>query len=131
MIPISALPEKAMATILVVDDDPGIRTVLERVLRHAGYIILSAGAGQEAVHASNTYAGPIHLLITEIVLPDMSGPFLTNYVQLLRLEIPVLFLSLIDQTTLLTQGTITHEDRFLSKPLSVSDLLDTVREILR
>src|SRR5688572_1761791 len=83
----------ASAVILVVDDDPGVREVAARVLRRAGYQVLQAAEGDEALEVARTHAGPLHLLLTDVVMPGMNGRELGQRMSEERPETRLLYMS--------------------------------------
>jgi signal transduction histidine kinase/CheY-like chemotaxis protein len=80
-------------TILLAEDDPDVRIVIERVLREAGHEVLSAGGGHEALARSRTYRGTIHLLVSDVVMPDINGAELAKQLLIERPDLRVLFVS--------------------------------------
>jgi signal transduction histidine kinase len=80
-------------TILLAEDDPNVRMVIERVLREAGHHVLSAGGGLEAVAHSRSHEGTIHLLVSDVVMPDLGGADLAKQLLVERPGLRVLFVS--------------------------------------
>ena len=80
-------------TVLIVEDEPGVRTLVHAVLAEHGYLVLSAGRPAEAVTLADRHPGPIHLLITDMVMPEMSGPALARQLIGVRTEMAVLYMS--------------------------------------
>ncbi len=80
-------------TILLAEDDPDVRVVIERVLREAGHEVLAAGGGHEALARSRTFNGTIHLLVSDVVMPDLNGAELAKQLLLERPDLRVLFVS--------------------------------------
>jgi CheY-like chemotaxis protein len=116
-----------MQTILIVDDEPVIRTLLEVVLHRAGFAVLTAGCGCEAISISQSHRGEIALLITDITLPGMTGWTLARELIQAEPDMPVLFMS---------GGCVgaSFEDyehsEFLPKPFALSTLLLEVHHLL-
>jgi two-component system, cell cycle sensor histidine kinase and response regulator CckA len=112
-----------MQTILIAEDEAAIRKLVSETLRKAGYQVLAAGNGQEAVSASSRHSGRIDLLVTDIVMSGMGGADLYAWIKSERPEIKVLFIS----------GFMSREPlegAFLKKPFVPAELLEKVRQIL-
>jgi nitrogen-specific signal transduction histidine kinase/CheY-like chemotaxis protein len=112
------------ATILVVDDDDDVRRVTERILRNAGYLVLSASSGQAAIGVAREHAGAIDLLLTDIVMPGMSGRDLARELENERRVGRVIYMSGYHQHAPIANS------QFISKPFNRAELLDKVREAL-
>jgi PAS domain S-box-containing protein len=120
---------KGTETILLLEDEESLREVICEVLTGAGYSVLQAGRGNQTIDLARQYEGPIHLMVSDVVLPDMSGPAAVARVQALHPETKVLFVSGYAEVSvaqrLIEQGAI-----LLQKPVSRSDLMRKVVEIL-
>jgi CheY-like chemotaxis protein len=113
-------------TVLVAEDEPGVRLVARLGLELAGYAVLEAAGGTEAVRASHSYAGPIHLLLTDVHLPGMCGVAVAAAVRARHPDAKVLFTS-----GMLGAGLEQVADAaFLLKPFTPSSLAATVGEVL-
>jgi two-component system, cell cycle sensor histidine kinase and response regulator CckA len=117
-------------TILLVEDEEAVRKLLRRILERAGYTILDARDGAEALSISAARQEPIHLLLTDVVMPEMSGPALADQITILRPEIKVLYISGYMDNEILRQNVLNPGKPFLSKPFSVAGVLRKVREVL-
>ena len=95
------------------------------MLEQVGYRVVSAGDGYAALDASRDYQGPIHLLLTDVVMPGMDGPELAQQMHALRPDTRVLFMSGVVRATDLQEGR-----PFLAKPYGQLDLLRKVEELL-
>jgi DNA-binding NtrC family response regulator len=120
-----------MQTILVVDDEPGVRSLTRDALELSGYTVLDAGGGQEALRLEETYAEPIHLLLTDIVMPGMTGPQLAEKFVMRRPQSRLLYMSAFSLVD------IAHHSIFiepgvpiLAKPFSIDGLALKVRQLL-
>lgn len=117
-------------TILVCEDDSVVRNLICRALVDAGYTVLEASAGQEALDLIAGHAGPIHLLATDIVMPGMSGRELAQTLLACRPDLKVLFVSGYAADALADIGRSGSEIDFLAKPFSSPTLLQHVRRVL-
>jgi hypothetical protein len=112
-------------TILVVDDSFVVRDVTRKMLQSVGYRVLSAEDGEAALKVSQQHVGPIHLLLTDVVMPGMNGQELAGEVIAARPDTRVLFMSGIVTAMDLEEGR-----PFLPKPYGQIDLLRKVEELL-
>lgn len=118
------------ATILVIDDEPLVQRFLYHSLTIAGYRVLKGHHADHALHLCQQHSGPIHLLLTDIHMPDMNGRELATHVRALRPQIRTLFISS-DEDGLPAAGLNSKEDSaFLLKPFLRDALLSKVREVL-
>jgi len=117
-------------TLLVVDDEAGIRSLLCRGLERLGYTVLSAESGDVALRLVQEHTGPIALVITDVVMPDMSGPDLVRRLGAVRPGLRTLFMSGYADDALLQDGGIRPDINFIQKPFSPDALAGRVREIL-
>jgi nitrogen-specific signal transduction histidine kinase/ActR/RegA family two-component response regulator len=117
-------------TILLVEDDPPLRTLARTLLERRGYQVLAAGSAQEALRLSEGHAGPIHLLLTDVVMPQMSGRVLAEKLGPLRPEMRVLYMSGYTDDAVVRHGILHSEVAFLQKPISSAALLRKVRDTL-
>jgi two-component system, cell cycle sensor histidine kinase and response regulator CckA len=117
-------------TILLVEDQPEVRAIAATVLRRAGYTILEAHGGIAAIELSRAYGNPIDLLLTDVVMPGMSGQQLAEVIRAERGEIRVLFTSGYTDHGVVNQGVLQPGLEFLQKPFTPVGLLQKVREVL-
>jgi signal transduction histidine kinase len=117
-------------TILLVEDEEGLLEMCSSMLAELGYNVLAAPDPAEALKKSLSHKGPIHLLVTDVVMPGMDGRQLADTVARDRPETPVLFMSGYTPTTIVKHGVFEGSDRFLQKPFSVVGLARTIRDIL-
>ncbi len=117
-------------TILLVEDDERVRALIGSVLKKRGYLVLEAARGQQALDIARTYALPIHLLLTDVVMPGMSGRVLSEHVTSLRSETRVLFMSGYSDEAILCHGVQTASRQFIQKPFSIDALAAKLREAL-
>jgi CheY-like chemotaxis protein len=120
-------PEPLRETILLVDDEAGIRGLVRRILRREHYNVIEAGTGEEALAIAIQHPGPIHLLLTDVMMPGISGPQLAESVRGAFPSIKVVFISGYSQTppTEKLPGAL-----LLQKPFTMTDLLRVVRQAI-
>jgi PAS domain S-box-containing protein len=118
------------ATVLVVEDEQLVRDLVRRTLTRAGYTVLVAEHGEEALAVSRTTLGPIDLLVTDVVMPRMNGNDLATRLRLERPGIRVLLVSGYANDVLGLRGGLESGTEYLQKPFTPSVLLDRVRELL-
>jgi signal transduction histidine kinase/CheY-like chemotaxis protein len=111
-------------TVLLVDDDDDIRRMIERTLSHAGYTVVTATSGPEALARARAYPSEIDLLLTDLVMPGMTGQELIRDLTIDRPQLQVVFMSGYQQ------GTLIDPRRFVAKPFDSNLLLSTVANIL-
>ena len=116
-------------TILVVDDDPWVLALARDILAGEGYHVLEAPGGEDALRIAEGYAGPIHLLLTDVVMPGMNGQKLADQLRSIRRETEVLFMSALT-TELLADYRVNSGDPVISKPFTLPGLTQRVRKIL-
>jgi PAS domain S-box-containing protein len=117
-------------TILVVEDQQAVRSLTCALLRSVGYHVLEAANGGEALLACESHRGPIHLVITDVVMPQMSGPDLLSRLRLLRPEARSLYMSGYPEEIGLRSESLEGVVDYLPKPFGVDRLAGKVREIL-
>ena len=121
---------KGMETVLLVEDEAGVRHLSKYVLASNGYTVLEAAHGQEALFVAERHEGAIHLLVTDVVMPGMSGRQLANALCQVRPGTRVLFMSGYTDEAVLRHGVIDASPAFLQKPFSPIGLARKVREVL-
>lgn len=117
-------------TVLVVEDETSIRALVRLTLQRAGYNVLEAQDGDSALDLYATHSGPLHLLITDAIMPGMSGQQLGNSLQALQPHLKLLLMSGYTEDTLAQRGVRTPEMHFLPKPFTPDALLRTIRQVL-
>lgn len=118
-------------TILLVEDEAPVRDLICRVLRQRGYAILEVVRGDEVLRMCEQYTGPIHLLIADMVMPQMSGRELAKRLVALRPQTKVLYISGYTDSTFLHHGGLNPGIAFLQKPFTVDALVRKVRGGIR
>ena len=117
-------------TLLVVENESAIRTLLQVALRRNGYTVLTAESGREALELVRNHTGAIHLLITDVMMPDMDGPELVRHLSTIRPDTRTLFMSGYMDDTLGERGILATSANFIQKPFSPRTIAQRVREIL-
>ena len=117
-------------TVLLVEDEPAVRALARIVLTEAGYKTLDARQGEEALLIVERYEKPIHLLLSDLVMPGMNGLELSRRLELMVPGLRAIFMSGYNDTTSLHEGIIGPDMPFLSKPFTPDVLLSKVREVL-
>ena len=116
--------------ILVVEDDPAIRLLIEEVLSDAGYDVMIAGSGSKAVQLANEYEGIIHLLLTDVLLPNMGGNEIAARITADRPETKVLFMSGFTGNVVGDRKNLAPGAEFLQKPFSPDALCEKIGSML-
>jgi two-component system cell cycle sensor histidine kinase/response regulator CckA len=129
---LAAVPDRATGTetILVVDDEKAIRHIAKGILGAAGYTVLTAAAASNALLTSKAHQGKIHLLLTDVVMPHVSGRALAESLAVARPGIKVLYMSGYTDDAIVHHGTLDPGTHFIGKPFSGADLTKKVREVL-
>lgn len=123
-------PALGTETILVTEDQNNVRRLVSRMLRGFGYHVLEAANGEEALAAAAAHAGPVHLLITDVVMPEMSGRELGAELKRLRPEIRVLYMSGYTGNAIARRGLLEEGVAFIEKPFTAESLAGKVRDTL-
>ncbi|OWK38641.1 diguanylate cyclase/phosphodiesterase (GGDEF & EAL domains) with PAS/PAC sensor(s) [Fimbriiglobus ruber] len=117
-------------TVLLVEDEEAVRAIARVALESQGYTVLLASRGPQAVRTVETHPGPIHLLATDVVMPEMSGRELSEIVRARCPALRVLFLSGYTDDTIIRHGIVGSRDAFLQKPFTPLGLARKVRSVL-
>jgi two-component system, cell cycle sensor histidine kinase and response regulator CckA len=127
---VTAAPAAADQTILVADDEDGLRQVVTRILTGAGYHVLAAPNGQQALTIAENHDGVIHALLTDVVMPGMNGRELAGALQRARPDTPVLYMSGYAATIMNAQGLLDPGVTVVSKPFTKAGLLNALNAAL-
>ena len=125
-----ARPDRGWETILLVDDAERLRPLLSRSLSDRGYSVIEAANGSEALELSREHIGPIHLLVTDLVMPGMNGPALADELLLQRPDMRVLFMSGYAESAVAAGGRLRRGAAFIAKPFTPDVLAREVRATL-
>jgi two-component system cell cycle sensor histidine kinase/response regulator CckA len=118
-----------MRTILVVDDDEWVRVLARDVLATEGYRVLEASDGQDAIRVASEHPGPIHLLLTDVVMPGMNGCELAAGLGALLPGLKVMFMSAYDRDFLVARG-LTPTGPVITKPFTIEYLTRRIQMVL-
>jgi PAS domain S-box-containing protein len=121
--------DRGVGTILFVEDEEPVRKLGQRILEREGYTVLAAEDGDEALRIAEVHPGPIHVLLTDVVMPGMNGVDLARRVEPLRPGLRVMFTSGYPETERGQHGTLERGGAFLQKPFTPEELTRRIREI--
>jgi CheY-like chemotaxis protein len=126
-----ALPQAlGQETILLVEDESALLDMGRLMLESLGYMVLTAATPDEALRLSQSYTGRLHLLITDVIMPEMNGRELADRLLRLLPEVRLLFMSGYTGNAIAHHGILDEGVRFIQKPFSIDDLAAKVREAL-
>ena len=117
-------------TVLLVEDEKIVRDLVSQTLRLSGYHVLEAGSGPQALELCQRYAGPIHLLLSDVVMPQMNGLKLAEHLKSSRPDLKLLFMSGYTEDRITLHGLSTASLKLLQKPFTPELLTSRVREVL-
>jgi PAS domain S-box-containing protein len=117
-------------TVLLVEDEDHLRGLAVRILNAHGYTVLTAIDGADAVRQANEYANPIHLVVSDVVMPRMGGRLLSELLVSARPKVKVLFMSGYTDDDVMRRGILDRRTAFLEKPFTPEQLVSKVRQVL-
>ena len=117
-------------TILLVEDDEGLRELVSAALRKYGFTVLEAAHGGEALLLCENHQSPIHLMLTDVVMPQLSGSALAERLRPLHPEMKVLYMSGYTENAIVHHGVLHAGFNFIQKPFKILNLVRKVREVL-
>jgi CheY-like chemotaxis protein len=127
----SSVTNPESATVLVVEDEEAVRRVTVAALRRFGYVVLAAAEGSEALALEAGHDGPVDLLLTDMMLPDLTGLDVADRIRERRPGLPVLLMSGYAPREVLRAPHRRPEVSFLEKPFVVDELLEAVGRVLK
>jgi GAF domain-containing protein/CheY-like chemotaxis protein len=125
-----AAPLRGMETILLVEDEEAVRDLARDLLQARGYTVLEARDGAEALRVAEQHPGPIHLTLTDVVMPEMTGRQLAERLAVLRPAVKILYMSGYTDNAVVHHGVLDPGTEFLQKPFTAAVLARKVREVL-
>lgn len=126
----SSLSLKGSETILVAEDEEGVRNLAREVLEKYGYTVLEASNGEEALALAERHEGPLDLLLSDVVMPRMGGPELAQALVERRPNVKVLYMSGYTEHPMVRRGVVESGVAFLQKPFTPTVLVSRIREVL-
>ncbi len=117
-------------TILVAEDEEEVRQLVRKTLQEKGYTVIAAPHGEEAVQLFNSYNGKIDLILTDVVMPKMSGRELANRIRSAHPDMNILFMSGYTDNAIVNHGILDKETNFIQKPFTPKSLLNKIRTVL-
>ncbi len=117
-------------TLLLVEDEVAVRALTRHILTTCGYRVLEAVDGQDGIEVAQSYQGPIHLVVTDVVMPRLGGRGLADFIARARPDCKILFLSGYTDDTVIRHGILESAFAFLQKPFTTAGLALKVREVL-
>ena len=126
----STAPTTGSETILLVEDDDRVRALVANMLKKNGYAVLLASAGDQALQIAARHHGPIHLLLTDVLMPGLSGRILSERLTAAHPETRVLYMSGYSDDAILRHGVRSAAAQFIQKPFSIDALAHKIRETL-
>lgn len=123
-------PPQGSETVLVVEDEEILLELIQEVLEMHGFQVLAALDGNEAMELCERHPSPIHLMLTDVMLPNQNGRELAEYLSPLHPEMKILFMSGYTEEAMMFQGLVETALPFIQKPFTPMDLVRRVRETI-
>ena len=120
-----------LETVLLVEDEGGIRALVRKILRRQGYEVLEAAGGEEAIRTALSHIGRIDLLLTDVMMPGINGRELADRLRQTMPHLRVLFISGYTNERSLYSAELPEGTEFLQKPFTLTTLLEKVRKVLQ
>ena len=121
---------RGVETVLLIEDEVAVREIANRILRRKGYVVLLASSGEDALAVSAAFDSPIHLVISDAVMPGMSGAEVVRRLQEQRPGLKALFMSGYTDDEILRRGIVSSAAAFIQKPFTLQDFARAAREAL-
>jgi CheY-like chemotaxis protein len=121
---------RAAETVLLVEDEAALRSMIQEILEEAGHVVLPAANPEDALAAVRSHAGPVQVMLTDVVLPRMGGRDLAAQVEALRPGLRVLYMSGYTDEAIVHHGMLDAGMQFLQKPFTSEALLRRVRDLV-
>jgi len=128
---VPTMSQRGTEVVLLVEDDDGVREIARRALEHRGYRVIIAPNGTEALQLAAEHRGAIDLLLTDVVMPAISGPALAEELRRREPGMAVLFMSGYNDVAIETHGVLAPDSAMIEKPFTMDALANKVREVLR
>jgi CheY-like chemotaxis protein len=122
--------KRGSETVLLVEDEEMVRKLASELLEESGYVVMSAGGGEEAINFANQHKDRIDLLITDVVMPKISGKEVAAQLKKIHPETKVLFMSGYTDEAIVHHGIVDSDIAFIQKPFSQNALAQKIREVL-
>jgi DNA-binding NtrC family response regulator len=123
-------PLRGGETILVVEDEENVRRLAVRILERQGYTVLEASCVNDALALCKERKEPIHMILTDVVMPEMSGPQLAEQLLSLHPQIKVLYMSGYTDNAIVHHGVLKDGVNYIQKPFTIDGLARKMREVL-
>jgi DNA-binding NtrC family response regulator len=114
-----------------VEDEQMILDITAMILERLGYHVLKCGSSQEALQLAGEYRGPVHLIMTDVVMPEMNGAELAKHILRFHPQAKLLVMSGYTADIVANHGVVTSEVHFLQKPFNMKTLSEKLREVLK
>jgi len=129
-VPLTAELPRGSETVLLVEDEASLRSLVRECLETSGYTVVEARHGGEALEIAEREGLPLHLLMTDVVMPEMSGRELAERLGSRRAQLRVLYMSGYTDDAVIRHGVLSQQMAFLQKPFTAATLARKVREVL-
>lgn len=117
-------------TVLLVEDENDLRSLLKQVLQNKGYTVMEAGNGEEAINLAKEFRGDIHLMLTDMIMPRLGGLDAARRIRNFRPTMKVIYMSGYADNSILTPDSLSNAEAVLEKPIAPDDLAVCIREMI-